>query len=74
MDNDGAAARFSLPEDGGFGLVRKIVGRKATLDAGLLVRLDLVKPLLLDSVAFDQLPQHLRSVRLKHPILPPDED
>ena len=74
MDNDGGTARFSLPEDSGLGTVRKIFGHKATLDAGLLVRLDLLKPLLLDGVAFDLLPQRLRPVRLKHPILPPDED
>jgi len=53
---------------------RKIFGRKATLDAGLLVRLDAVKPLLLDGVSFDQLPQRLKPIRLKHSILPPDED
>ncbi len=75
MDNDGGGtARFSLPEDSGFGTVRRIFGHKATLDAGLLVRLDILKPLLLDGVAFDLLPQRLRPVRLKHPILPPDED
>ncbi len=74
MENDDGAARFSLPEDGGFGAVRKIFGHKATLDAGLLVRLDVVKPLLLNGVAFDQLPQRLRPTRLKHLILPPDED
>ncbi len=74
MDQDGGVARFSLPEDGGFGTVRKIFGHKATLDAGLLVRLDIVKPLLLDGVAFDQLPQRLRPTRLRHSILPPDED
>ncbi len=74
MEADGGAARFSLPEDSVFGAVRKIFSDKATLDAGLLVRLDIVKPLLLGGVAFDQLPQHLRPVRLKHRILPPDED
>ncbi|MBR7651089.1 glycosyl transferase [Ochrobactrum oryzae] len=74
MESDGDVARFSLPEDSGFGTVRKIFGHKATLDAGLLVRLDVIKPLLLDGVAFDQLPQRLKTVRLKHPILPPDED
>lgn len=74
MENGGGAARFSLPEDSGLGTVRKIFGHKATLDAGLLVRLDVVKPLLLDGVAFDQLPQRLKPIRLKHSILPPDED
>ncbi|MFQ0813948.1 glycosyl transferase [Brucella anthropi] len=74
MESDGGAARFSLPEDSGFGSVRKIFSRRATLDAGLLVRLDRVRPLLLDGVAFDQLSQRLRPVRLKHPILPPGED
>ena len=73
MEHAAAAARFSLPEDSGFGTVRKIFGRKATLDAGLLVRLDAVKPLLLDGVSFEQLPQRLKPVRLKHSILPPDE-
>lgn len=74
MERAGGAARFSLPEDSGFGTVRKIFGHKATLDAGLLVRLGVVKPLLLDGVAFDLLPQRLKPVRLKHPLLPPDED
>jgi glycosyltransferase involved in cell wall biosynthesis len=74
MDQDGGVARFSLREDSGFGTVRKIFGHKATLDAGLLVRLDIVNPLLLDGVACDQLPQRLRPTRLRHPILPPDED
>ena len=74
IENDGSAARFSLPEDGGFGAVSKIFGHKATLDAGLLVRLDILRPLLLDGVALDQLPQRLRPTRLKHLILPPEDD
>lgn len=73
MEHGGGPARFSLPEDGGFGAVRKVFGHKATLDAGLLVQLDVAKRLLLDGVSFEQLPQRLKPVRLKHSILPPDQ-
>ncbi|MBQ0709508.1 glycosyl transferase [Ochrobactrum sp. AP1BH01-1] len=73
MEHGGATARFSLPEDSGLGAVRNLFGHKATLDAGLLVQLDVVKPLLLDGVSFDELPQRLKPVRLKHAILPPAE-
>ncbi|WP_114214054.1 glycosyl transferase [Ochrobactrum sp. 3-3] len=73
MEHGGATARFSLPEDSGLGAVRNLFGHKATLDAGLLVQLDVVKPLLLDGVSFGELAQRLKPVRLRHAILPPAE-
>lgn len=68
MEKDRGAACFSLPGGGSFGTVRNFFGHKATLDAGLLVRLDVVKPLLLDGMAFDKLPHRLKPARLKHTV------
>ncbi|MBC2884532.1 glycosyl transferase [Ochrobactrum sp. CM-21-5] len=43
-------------------------------DAGLLARLETVRPLLRDGVIFDDLPQRLKPIRLKHTILPPSAE
>ncbi len=69
MESQSGPARFSLPGEGGFANVRKLLGGRATLDAGLLVRLEELRPLLLGGVSFDQLAQRLKPVRLKHPIM-----
>ncbi len=74
MEAGGGPARFSLPEERGLGTIRKILGGGVSLDAGLLVRLNLVRPLLLDGIAPDDLPRSLKPVRLKHRILPPLRD
>ena len=74
MEGEGGPARFSLAADAGLGAVRKIFGAKQSLDAGLLARLETVRPLLRDGVIFDDLPQRLKPIRLKHTILPPSAE
>ncbi|WP_343314758.1 glycosyltransferase family 2 protein [Brucella sp. BE17] len=56
------AARFSRPEDQG--LLKKLFGSVATLDAGLLVRLDALHPFIEAGVSFDALPSKLKPVVL----------
>jgi hypothetical protein len=51
-----------------------LFGGGATLDAGLLVRLETIKPLLLNGMAFAQLPRQLKPARLRHGIYPPERD
>ncbi|AIJ93500.1 hypothetical protein [Brucella abortus] len=72
MEGGGGPARFSLPEEGRPGNIRKIFGGGPSLDAGLLVRLDLVQPLFLEGIGSDDLPRRLKPLRLKHRILPPE--
>ncbi|MBA8819807.1 glycosyl transferase [Ochrobactrum sp. P6BS-III] len=75
MEGEGGPARFTPAGDGRLGgLKAALFGGGATLDAGLLVRLETIKPLLLDGMAFAQLPRQLKPVRLKHGIYPPERD
>ncbi|WP_280991639.1 glycosyl transferase [Ochrobactrum sp. 19YEA23] len=74
---DGASepARFTPAGEGRLGgLKAALFGGGAALNAGLLVRLETIKPLLIDGMAFAQLPRQLKPVRLKHGIYPPEQD
>lgn len=75
IEGEGGPARFTLAGEGGLGRLKAAMfGGGPTLDAGLLVRLETIKPLLLSGVAFAQLPRQLKPVRLKHGIHPPEQN
>ncbi len=61
METSGAPARFTAAGTGAF---RKIFGGGG-MEAGLLARLETVRPPLLEGVAFADLPRRFRLVRLK---------
>ncbi|MGU3400226.1 glycosyltransferase [Brucellaceae bacterium D45D] len=62
MREHAEAARFSRPGDQR--LLQKIFGSTATLDAGLVVRFDMLRPLLEAGVSFDALPSRLKPLLL----------
>ncbi|GAA5540107.1 glycosyl transferase [Ochrobactrum soli] len=75
MEGTSDPARFTLAGERGLGgLKAAVFGKGPTLDAGLLVRLDMIKPLILDGMAFAGLPRQMKPVRLKHGIHPPTQD
>ena len=74
MEGEGGPARFTLAGEGRLsGLKAALLGSGSTLDAGLLVRLEAIRPLLMDGVALAQLPRQLKPVRLTHGIYPPQQ-
>lgn len=71
MEGGKGAARFSAPGDRKPGILRKIFTAPSSLDAGLLARLDAVRPLLAEGLAFDALPARLKPSLLPHEIALP---
>lgn len=70
MESEKAPARFSTPHDSG--LVGRFLGAKPSLDAGLLVPVLVIRPLIRDGGIPPVVIKQLKPVRLSHPILPPE--
>ncbi|MDR6431650.1 glycosyl transferase [Brucella pseudogrignonensis] len=67
-----SAARFTLPQEARFGLLGKLFTRKPSLDAGLLVKVDKLKPLPSRLDELEDLPRQLKPVRLSPVITLPN--
>lgn len=65
-------ARFRLPQEARFGLLGRIFISKPSLDAGLLVKIDALKPLPSNRGELENLPRQLKPMRLSPIITPPE--
>ena len=72
MEAANSAARFTLAQEHRLGLFGKVFGHKPSLKAGLLVRIDTLKPLPSSVIELEDLARQLKPVRLPAIITPPE--
>jgi len=72
MEAGSSAARFTLAHEQRFGPIGRLFAKKPSLDAGLLVKVDALKPVPSSRSALEDLPVQLKPLRLPPIITPPE--